>query len=49
VVEAEARIVADAGSAATAAVGERKHTQGHAVLWTERGHKGSLELSFGIC
>ena len=31
VVEAEARIVAGARSAATAAIGERKHTQGHAV------------------
>ena len=48
VVEAEMRVAADARRAATAAIGERKHTQGHAVLWTERGHKFSLELSFGI-
>jgi hypothetical protein len=34
VVEAEVGIFGGAGSAATAAVGERKLTQGHAVLWT---------------
>jgi len=48
VVEAEMGIVADTRSAATAAIRERKRTQGHAVLCTERGHKFSLELSFGI-
>jgi hypothetical protein len=35
VVEAEVGMVAEARGAATAAIGERKHTQGHAVLWTE--------------
>jgi hypothetical protein len=35
VVVAEIGMVAEAWSAATAAIGERKHTQGHAVLWTE--------------
>jgi len=35
VVVAEMGMVAEAGSAATAAIGKRKHTQGHAVLWTE--------------
>lgn len=35
VVVAEVRMVADARGAATAAIGERKHTQGHTVLWTE--------------
>ena len=35
VVVAEMGMVAEARSAATAAIGERKHTQGHAVLWTE--------------
>jgi hypothetical protein len=34
VVETEVRVTAVAGSAATAAVGESEHTQGHAVLWT---------------
>jgi hypothetical protein len=32
--EAEMGMVANAGSAATAAIGEREQTQGHAVLWT---------------
>jgi hypothetical protein len=32
--EAEMGMVAGAWSAATAAIGERKETQGHAVLWT---------------
>ncbi len=49
VVEAETGIVADARRAATAAVGERKHTQGHAVLWTERGHKSLLRVEFWDC
>jgi hypothetical protein len=49
VVVAEMGMVADARSAATAAIGEREHTQGHAVLWTESGHKSLLRLSFGIC
>ncbi len=48
VVEAEAGMLGGAGSEATAAVRERKHTQGHAVLWTERGHGFSPKLSFGI-
>jgi hypothetical protein len=46
VVEAEVRMVADAGGAATAAIRERKRTQGHAVLWTERGHKSLLRVEF---
>jgi hypothetical protein len=37
VVETEMRVIADAGSAATAAVRERKRTQGHAALGTESG------------
>src|SRR5713101_5623344 len=49
VVEAEAGIVADARSAATAAIRERKRTQGHAVLWTERGHKWLLRVEFWDC
>src|SRR4029077_18547982 len=49
VVVAEMGMVAEARSAATAAIGERKHTQGHAVFGTESGHKGLLRLSFGIC
>ncbi len=48
VVEAEMRILAGARGAATAAIRERELTQGHAVLGTERGHKVSLELRFGI-
>src|SRR5260370_14729728 len=47
VVEAEMRVAAAAGSAATAAIRERKRTQGPAVLWTERGHGFSPKLSFG--
>jgi hypothetical protein len=35
VVVAEMGMVAEARGAATAAIGERKHTQGHAVLCTE--------------
>jgi hypothetical protein len=35
VVVAEIGMVAEARSAATAAIGERKHTQGHTVLGTE--------------
>jgi hypothetical protein len=46
VVEAEVGMVADARSAATAAIGKSKHTQGHAVLWTERGHKSLLRVEF---
>jgi len=42
VIEAEAGMVGDARSAATAAVRESKRTQRHAVLWTERGHKSLL-------
>jgi hypothetical protein len=48
VVEAEMGMVAVARSAATAAIRERKRTQGHAVLWTERGHKSLLRVEFGI-
>ncbi len=48
VVEAEAGMLADARRAATAAIRERKRTQGHAVLCTERGHRSLLRLSFGI-
>ncbi len=51
VVEAEMRVAADTGSAATAAIGKSKHTQGHAVLCTERGHRSLLRVefwSFGI-
>jgi hypothetical protein len=43
VVVAEMGMVAEARSAATAAIGEREHTQGHAVLCTESGHKVSLD------
>ena len=46
VVEAEMRVTADARSAATTAVGERKHTQGHAVLGTERRHRSLLRVEF---
>jgi len=49
VVEAEVRMVGGARSAATAAIGERKRTQGHAVLGTESRHKSLLRLSFGNC
>ncbi len=42
VVEAEVGLLAVAGRAATAAIRESKRTQGHAVLWTERGHKSLL-------
>ncbi len=46
VVEAEAGMFGDARSAATAAIRESKRTQGHAVLWTERGHKSLLRVEF---
>src|SRR6266852_3349888 len=49
VVEAEVGIFAGARSAATAAIRERKRTQGHAVLWTERGHKSLLRVEFWDC
>jgi hypothetical protein len=49
VVEAEAGMVAGARSAATAAIRERKRTQGHAVLCTERGHKSLLKVEFWDC
>ncbi len=49
VVEAEAGIVAGARGAATAAIRESKRTQGHAVLWTERGHKYLLRVEFWDC
>jgi len=48
VVEAEAGMIGGARSATTAAIREGKRTQGHAVLWTERGHGSLLRLSFGI-
>ena len=46
VVEAEVGIFAGARSAATAAIRERKLTQGHAVLGTERCHKSLLRVEF---
>ena len=49
VVEAEVGMVAVARSTATAAIREGKRTQGHAVLWTERGHKGLLRVEFWDC
>jgi hypothetical protein len=49
VVVAEMGMVAEARSAATAAIGERKHTQGHAVLGTESGHKSLLRVEFWDC
>jgi hypothetical protein len=49
VVEAEAGIFAGARGAATAAIRERKRTQGHAVLWTDRGHRSLLRVEFWDC
>jgi hypothetical protein len=49
VVGAKAGMVAKAGRAATAAVRESKRTQGHAVLWTERGHRSLLRVEFWDC
>jgi hypothetical protein len=49
VVVAEMGMVAEARSAATAAIRERKRTQGHAVLGTERGHKSLLRVEFWDC
>src|SRR6266700_1553235 len=58
VVKAEAGMLADARSAATAAIRESKRTQGHAVVltrgrraadWTERGHKSLLRVEFWDC
>jgi len=46
VVEAEMGIFAGARGAATAAIRERKHAQGHAVLCTERGHRSLLGVEF---
>jgi hypothetical protein len=46
VVEAEAGMFAGARGAATAAIRERKRTQGRAVLWTERGHRSLLRVEF---
>jgi hypothetical protein len=46
VVEAEAGTLVDARSAAAAAIGKSKHTQGHAVLGTERGHRSLLRVEF---
>jgi len=49
VVEAEVGMVADARGTATATIGERERTQGHAVLCTERGHKSLLRVEFWDC
>jgi hypothetical protein len=49
VIEAEVGIFAGARSAATAAIRESKRTQGHAVLFTERGHKSLLRVEFWDC
>jgi hypothetical protein len=49
VVETEAGIFAGARGAATAAIRERKRTQGHAVLCTERGHNCLLRVKFWDC
>ena len=49
VVEAEAGMFAGARGAAAAAIREGKRTQGHAVLWTERGHKSLLRVEFWDC
>src|SRR6267143_1292479 len=46
VVRAEAGMVGKARSAATAAIGESKRTQGRAVLCTERGHRSLLRVEF---
>ncbi len=46
---AEMRVIAAAGSAATAAVRESKRTRGHAVLCTERGHRSLLKVEFWDC
>src|SRR6266478_872650 len=49
VVRAEAGMVGKARSAATAAIRESERTQGHAVLWTERGHRSLLRVEFWDC
>ena len=49
VVETEVGMVAGARRAATAAIRERKRTQGHAVLCTERGHNCLLKVEFWDC
>ena len=49
VVEAEVGMVADAGSAATAAIGESEQTQRCAVFLIELGHKVSLEFEILDC
>jgi len=46
VVEAKVGMVVDARGEATAATCESERTQGHAVLWTERGHKSLLRVEF---
>jgi hypothetical protein len=46
VVEAEVGMLGDARSATTAAIGESKGTQGHAVLFTERRHNCLLRIEF---
>src|SRR5260370_22689771 len=48
-VGAEAGIVAEARSLATADIRESKRTQGHAVLWTERGHRSLLRVEIWDC
>jgi hypothetical protein len=49
VIEAEVGMFGGARSAATAAIRESKHTQGRAVLWTERGHRSLLRVEFWDC
>jgi hypothetical protein len=49
VVEAKAGMFGGARSTALAAIGERKRTQGHAVLGTERGHRSLLRVEFWEC
>src|SRR5271163_2119438 len=49
VAEAEMRVAGGAWSAATAAIRESKHTQGHAVLGTERRHRSLLRVEIWDC
>src|SRR6266478_2510555 len=49
VVEAEVGMFGGARGAATAAIRERKGTQGHTVLCTERGHRSLLRVEFWDC
>jgi len=48
VIEAEVGMVAGAGRAATAAVGETEQTEAYAVLRTERRHRSLLRFGFEI-